>query len=55
MMFKRIAVALDESAGAFHAHASAISLSKILSADLRTVAREAPVEHCLCPCLEAVR
>jgi nucleotide-binding universal stress UspA family protein len=36
-MFKRIAVAFDESPGAWHALASAISLAKVLNAQLHTV------------------
>jgi len=36
-MFKKIAVAFDESPGAFHALISAISLAKTLGAELQTV------------------
>jgi nucleotide-binding universal stress UspA family protein len=36
-MFKRIAVAFDESPGAWHALASAISLAKVFNAQLHTV------------------
>jgi hypothetical protein len=50
-MFKRIAVVVDESLGAFHVLASTISLAKTLGAELQTVtfvehsAPSMPTEH----------